>query len=113
MLDRAEDYAWSSASAHCGLPTAPGWLDLAALHSRVTPAEWRERLRQPQSRGDVAALRRATQSESPLGQPGFVEDLEAKFHVRLRPLPPGRRPKKVAQSETLPAEIAAHAGQSA
>ena len=113
MVDRAEDYAWSSASAHCGLPAVPEWLDLAALHERVTPVEWQERLRQPQSRGDLAALRRATQTEIPLGQPGFVEDLEAKFHVRLRPLPLGRPPKKVAQSETAPAEIAGHAGQSA
>ena len=61
----------------------------------------------------MAALRRTTQTEIPLGQPGFVEDLEAKFHVRLRPLPLGRPPKKVAQSETAPAEIAGHAGQSA
>ena len=76
------------------------------------PAEWRERLRQPQSRGEVAALRRATQTECPLGQPGFVEELEAKFAVRWRPLPAGRPPKKLAQSELAPAvEITRHAGQ--
>ena len=87
-------------------------LDLAALHSRAVPAEWRERLRQPQSRGEVAALRRATQTECPLGPPGFVEELEAKFAVRWRPLPPGRPPKKLAQSELAPAvEITRHAGQ--
>ena len=74
MVDRAEDYAWSSASAHSGPQAAPEWLHLAALHGHVTPSEWRERLRQPQSRGDLAALRRATQTEIPLGQPGFVED---------------------------------------
>ena len=85
----------------------------AALHSRVLPAEWRERLRQPQSRGEVAALRRATQTECPLGRPGFVEELESKFAVRLRPLPPGRPPKKLAQSEVAAAEIARHAGQPA
>ena len=70
-------------------------------------------LRQPQSRGEVAALRRATQTQCPLGQPNFVEELEAKFAVCLRPLPPGRPPKKSAQSEVAPAEIARHAGQPA
>ena len=113
MVDRAEEYEWSSAAAHSGLKGAPDWLDQAALHSRVMPAEWRERLRQPQSRGEVAALRRATQTECPLGQPGFVEELEAKFAVCLRPLPPGRPPKKSAQSDVAPTEIARHAGQPA
>ena len=77
------------------------------------PAEWRERLRQPQSRGEVAALRRATQTECPLGQPDSVEELEAKFAVCLRPVPPGRPPKKLAQSDVAPTEIARHAGQPA
>ena len=113
MVDRAEEYEWSSAAAHGGLKGAPDWLDQAALRSRVMPAEWRERLPQPQSRGEVAALRRATQTECPLGQPGFVEELEAKFAVCLRPLPPGRPPKKSTQSEVAPAEIARHAGQPA
>ena len=99
MLDCAVDSAWSSAAAHCGLAaTMPEWLELEALHGRVTPAAWRERLRQPPSRREVAALRRATRTECPLGKPGFVEEREAKFQVRLRPLPPGPRAKKPAQA---------------
>ena len=31
----------------------------------------------------------ATASHAPLGEPAFVEELEIKFQVRLRPLPPG------------------------
>ena len=34
MVDRAEEYEWSSAAAYGGLKGAPDWLDLAALHSR-------------------------------------------------------------------------------
>ena len=62
------------------------------------------------SRGEVAALRRATRTECPLGEPGFVEELEAKFQVRLRPLPPGPPAKKPAQARDLPVEIVRQAG---
>ena len=38
----------------------------------------------------MAALRRATRKEYPLGGPGFVDELEVKFQLRLPPtLPPG------------------------
>ena len=113
MVERATDYRWSSAAAHSGSSAAPGWLHQAALHHRVTPAAWAERLAQPLSRAEVAALRRATQTECPLGAPGFVEELEAKFQVRLRPLPPGPPSKKPAQGERAAAESARHAGLSA
>ena len=111
MVDCAVDSACSSAAAHCGLAaTMPEWLELEALHGRVTPAAWRERLLQPQSRGEVAALRRATRTECPLGEPVFVEEREAKFQVRLRPLPPGPPAKKPAQARELPVEIVRQAG---
>ena len=57
IVGRAEDYAWSSAAAHCGVAAAADWLDLAALHGRVTPAAWQARLREPQSPGEMAARR--------------------------------------------------------
>ena len=111
MVDCAVDSAWTSAAAHCGVAAVvPEWLELEALHSRGTPTGWQERLRQPQPRGEVAALRRATRTECPLGEPGFVEDLEIKFQVRLRPLPPGPPAKKPAQAKELSVEIARQAG---
>ena len=76
---------------------------------RVAPTGWQERLRQAQPR-EVVALRRATRTECPLGEPGFVEELEAKFQVRLRPLPPGPPAKKPAQARELPVEIVRQAG---
>ena len=65
---------------------------------------------QPVPRGEAAALRRAIRTECPLGEPGFVEELEIKFQVRLRPLPPGPPAKKPAQAKELPVEIARQAG---
>jgi putative transposase len=112
LADRAADYAWSSAAAHCGLAASvPEWLDSHALHARFTPDAWRERLAMPQPRADVAALRRATRAESAFGEPGFVEELEAKFQVRLCSLPPGAPPKKPIQSQHAPPSIARSAGQ--
>ena len=111
VVDCAVDSAWSSAAAHCGLAAVmPEWIELEALPSRVTPAGWQERLSQPQPRGEVAALRRATRTECPLGEPGFVEELEIKFQVRLRPLPPGPPAKKPAQAKELSVEVARQAG---
>ena len=106
VVDCAVDSAWTSVAAHCGLAAVmPEWLELEALHSRVTPAGWHERLSQPQPRGEVAALRRATRTECPLGEPGFVEELEIKFQVRLRLLPPGPPAKKPAQAKELSVEV--------
>ena len=46
VVDCAVDSAWSSAAAHCGLAAVmPEWIELEALHSRVTPAGWQERLK--------------------------------------------------------------------
>lgn len=113
IVTRATDYSWSSAAAHCGLMVAPPeWLDLEALHRRVSPVDWRERLEQPQPRREAAGLRRATRTEYPLGGPGFVEELEVKFQIRLRPLPPGPPAKKPARSPEIESEVARHAGQS-
>jgi len=56
-------------------------------------------LGQGMERGDLAAIRRATQTECPLGEAGFVERSEAKFPVRLRPLPPGPVARMGVQGE--------------
>ena len=113
IVSQATDYVWSSAAAHCGLSAAPpDWLDLEALHRRVSPLVWRERLEAQQPRHEVAALRRATRAEYPLGGPGFVEELEAKFQIRLRPLPPGPPAKKPSQSHEVEREVSRRVGQS-
>ena len=49
---------------------------------------------------ELEPLQRATHTECPLGELGFVEKLEIKFQVRLRPLPPG--PPAIKPAQTLP-----------
>ena len=85
---------------------------MEALHRRVSPLVWRERLEAQQPRHEVAALRRATRAEYPLGGPGFVEELEAKFQIRLRPLPPGPPAKKPSKSHEVEREVSRRVGQS-
>ena len=112
---QAPDYAWSSAAAHSGLIAPPAWLDLETLHRHMAPGQWHHLLhrpcRQPGPRiGSpppmAAALRRATRTETPLGEPGFVEALEAKFQIFLWPQPLGRPSKRPAQREASPTSAA-------
>ena len=42
----------------------------------------------------------------------FVEELEAKFQIRLRPLPPVPPAKKPGRSPEVESEVSRHAGQS-
>jgi putative transposase len=93
MVENATTYPWSSAAAHCDASAAPAWLATETLHRRVPPDLWRERLRQPLARSEITALRKATHTEQPLGLPGFIQELEAKFDTKLAPNPLGR-PKR-------------------
>jgi len=81
------------------------------LHGRVTASDWAARLGQGMERGELAAIRRATQTECPLGEAGFVEQSQAKFQVRLRPLPPGPVARMGGQGESGLVESAGQAGR--
>ena len=110
-VDRAIDSPWSSAAAHFGLaPTVPDWLEMETLHRHFRPKEWQERLQQPPPRNDIAALRHATRAECPLSAPGFIDELESKFQVRLRPLPPGPPPKKPSQAHDAAIAVSSSGG---
>jgi len=81
--ETAAKYRWSSAAAHVGLTEGPRF-DLAAL-ARAGDGERLGGTRgQGMERGELAAIRRAKQTECPLGEAGFVEQLESKFRKRLR-----------------------------
>src|SRR5690606_23033437 len=54
---------------------------------------WESRLRVEAVGVRDAELRRATYHGLPFGDAGFVEEMEAKCGRKLRPQPPGPRPK--------------------
>jgi len=92
MVERAEDYRWSSATAHCGLRDdsvlAPGLPMLDDI------ADWRAWLHAPleDEDGIVQSIRRHTHSGRPCGSVSFVARLEQITGRSLRPKPRG--PKK-------------------
>jgi len=92
MVERAEEYPWSSAAAHCGLRDAP------VLSVDFPPAgvveDWQAWLRDgPEESDAYDAIRKQTRTGRPCGSPKFLDQLEALLGRALRPKKPGR-PRK-------------------
>jgi putative transposase len=87
MVRRAEDYSWSSASAHCGLTTDklvapwPGTSDVS---------DWSSWLANPQNNDDAEKQVRArTYTGRPCGPQDFVKQIEIVTGRSLTPGKPG------------------------
>ena len=88
------DYQWSSARAHCGLESAPTWLDTAQWSARYSPQQWQEVLALDfRLAGDLCRLRTATRTGRPFGSDKFIAELEGKLDRRLFPKKRGPKPK--------------------
>jgi len=101
MVERAEDYLWSSAAAHCGLR------DDILLDSAFPPSgvieNWSEWLKVDLSDEEKRAIRRHTFTGTPWCTPEFLAQLEALTGRTLRPRKPGRPRKEVSgQNGGLP-----------
>jgi putative transposase len=94
LVERAEDYPWSSATAHIDDGGHADFLEMTPWRESYTRERWRETLR---IGVDDEALREriraATMTGRPFGSPEFTERLELAGNRRLRPGKPGR-PKK-------------------
>lgn len=93
LAERAEEWPWSSARAHCGLAA-----DSLLSPDRPFPgdiADWSRWLREPWDGRDEAALaddiRRCTKSGRPCGDKQFVDWLEERLRRPLRPAKRGRK----------------------
>ena len=96
MVDRAEDYPWSSARLHCEGPPRDGFIDLAAWHGRWTPYGWQVFLANADAAPNrCAEIRHSTHTGRPLGSPEFVRGLEHSLERILVPRKAGR-PRQVA-----------------
>ena len=93
LAERAEEYPWSSAAAHCG------FRDDAVLTEDFPPpgviGDWSEWLYEPREDDDLRcdALRRHTRTGRPCGSSKFVDQLERLLQRHLRPKK-GGRPRK-------------------
>jgi putative transposase len=94
MIDKAEQYRWSSAPSRLGLGSTPAWLELRTWRGQWTPQEW---LRFLEDRATEAVmrdeLREVMLGGYPLGQE-LVERLEGELGTRLHRGKAGRPPKQ-------------------
>jgi putative transposase len=96
MVQRAEEYPWSSAAAHCGRRRDPvlaeDWPPAGVVPDR---SAW---LSQEQPADQVQAIRRRTLTGRPCGGDSLLERLERLLARPLKPRKPGR-PKKTKAAE--------------
>jgi len=83
LVERAEDYRWSSAACHCGLRQEP------LLSSAWPPAgvvdDWSSWMADGTEDANIDMIRRNTHTGRPCGGPEFLEQLEGLLHRVLRP----------------------------
>ena len=91
MVERAEEYNWSSAPSHSGKRSD----DLLSDHHELIGAieNWSEWLCEEGDPTVISQLRQCTRTGRPLGDPSFIDRLEEKLGRILRPKP-GGRPRK-------------------
>ena len=102
LVEQAEEYAWSTAAAHCREDALEGRLDVGEWRQRYTGERWREVLRtgvREEAMGE--RIREATRRGCPLGSEAFVERIGSALGRDLRPRPPGRPAQRLA-ALTLP-----------
>ena len=91
MVDRAEEYPWSSAAARCGRRHDPllasGW----PMPGKKT--DWSAWLAGELPAKQVEAIRGRTMTGRPCGDVSFIERLEGLLGRALKPKKPGRKPK--------------------
>ncbi|MCF6353729.1 MAG: transposase [Candidatus Polarisedimenticolaceae bacterium] len=86
MVERAEEYRWSSAAAHCGL-TKSQILARVKMEDVIPESEWTDWLAESEEEHAVKLLRRNVEKGLPCGCEQFVASLEkmAKRALRFRP----------------------------
>ena len=92
LVERAEDWPWSSAAAHCGGQADPL---LSPVEMPWPVPDWPAYLADEEE-SDLATIRRQTTTGRPCGSRPFIEQLESALSRRLRPKkrgPKGPRPK--------------------
>jgi putative transposase len=112
MVERAQDWPWSSYRAHAGLAPLPDWLDTVALHSyllgrdAVGAADVRRAqtayVRHVQAGRDARLWDEALRQQIYLGDERFVECMQAREARSRHGLPPPRTRSDVPRAQRLP-----------
>jgi putative transposase len=91
LVERAEDYRWSSALSHIEGLDDPILSNDLPLLEEIT--DWREYLSEPEDEVIIERLRRCTSTGRPMGSASFVKEIEGLLGRVLVPHPIGR-PRK-------------------
>ena len=86
MVERPEEYAWSSASAHVGINLKGSRLLDWGFYEQAGGAErWRSMLAEPEELQAIRRLQQGTFSGRPVGSAEFVARLEKELGRSLAP----------------------------
>jgi len=96
LVERAQDYPWSSAAAHCGIRPDPLVPDAAARAATI--GDWPAWLREDEDDTLANTLRCHTRTGHPLGDEAFLTHLETLLGRTVRPKKAGR-PRKTKKKE--------------
>ena len=92
LVERAEQYRWSSAAAHCGL-CRDELLSLDFPPPGVIE-DWSAWLAQGEEMSVVEHIRQQTRTGRPCGSDAFLDQLENLLNRTVRRKKPGRKPKR-------------------
>ena len=85
LVERAEQYRWSSAAVHLGLRAdREGLLDEEYWRQMGGAEGWRELLMTPEERAELRLLERCTYAGRPYGGEEFVKAMEERFGRKWR-----------------------------
>jgi putative transposase len=91
LVDRAQDWCWSSVHAHLGAPAGDGITKTAPVAERFP--DLADRIAAGEDEAMSARLRRAEQIGRPVGDAAFIAALERRTGRSLASTPPGPKPK--------------------
>jgi putative transposase len=111
LVDSAEEYTWSSARAHLAGPDSESiaLLDWDYWTNCGGAAWWKQWICGGEDTRDVVAVRRATFAGRPLGPSQFLEEAEAKFGRRWRPVGRAKKSVKTEKGTERSASVASGA----
>jgi putative transposase len=93
LVDRAQDWCWSSVHAHLGVPARSDGITTTASVAKRFP-DLAQRIKAGEDEAVSTRLRRAEQIGRPLGDAAFNQALERRTGRTLAPARPGPKPKR-------------------
>jgi putative transposase len=91
LVKRAEDWPWSSATAH--IKAKNDILVNVSPALSIVQDDWKRFLSKTDSSAQMETFRKHERSGRPLGSDSFVQNLEQKLNRILKPQKPGRKAK--------------------